>query len=311
MIFNQIAGGGESVKEPYIQWSVVDGAMVNDSARKIDLRNTNVSTIKPYQLYSLYRNNTAVSGEFDFGALMQIEESGMERFLDGCVNIQSVNCGDIVSVKTKGLKWALVRTGINEVSFDNLYTVEPFALQEICSGCGSLSIVKFPVLSMVFNDSLGVYQYSGANNALTGAFGGSSVSEIYFDNLPVPASTDTPSDVNGCFGSNTMLLGCSNVTIHFPKRLEQYVNTNIASLPNFSNGFGGTNITILFDRITKITRDNSTEYNVAQKTGDYWIWQQVGNPYNQVYTSPNPSVGDNVYGNSILTGVVGTIIAVA
>ena len=309
MIFNQIAGGGGSVKEPYIQWSVVNGEMVNDSAHKIDLRNTYVSTIKPYQLYSLYRNNTAVSGEFDFGALSQIEESGMERFLDGCVNIQSVNCGDIISVKTKGLKWALVRTGINEANFNNLYTVEPFALQEICASCGSLSIVRFPSLSMVFNDSLGVYQYSGANSALSGAFGGSSVSEIYFDNLPVPASTDTPSDVDGCF--NSMLLGCSNVTVHFPKRLEQYVNTNIASLPNFSNGFGGTNTTILFDRVTKITRDNSTEYDVAQKTENYWIWQQVGASYNQVYTSPNPSVGDNIYGNSQLTNVVGTIIAVA
>ena len=93
-------------------------------------------------------------------------------------------------------------------------------------GCTSLRTVDFKSIKKLTG-----------NACLHYAFQNSGIRTLYFRELN-----------NVSFGAytnqlNQMLNGCSNVTVHFPENLE----ATIGNWTDVTNGFSGTNTTVLFD----------------------------------------------------------------
>lgn len=84
-------------------------------------------------------------------------------------------------------------------------------------------------------------------SSLTTVSGGSAFSNA-FRKCTSLTSLSFPALTASSFGANTnqfnnMLQGCSNVTVHFPASIQ----STIGSWSSVTNGFGGTNTTVLFD----------------------------------------------------------------
>lgn len=116
---------------------------------------------------------------------------------------------------------------ITTMSFNNVTTINSSGCMRIFDRSTSIQTVTFPSLDSITGNQIFSYAF----------FNCSTISSISF-----PALKSTS------FGSNTsqfssMLMGCSDVTVHFPSNLQSV----IGSWSDVSYGFDGTNTTILFD----------------------------------------------------------------
>ena len=122
------------------------------------------------------------------------------------------------------------------------------------------------------------------------------------------------------FGSRTnqfyiMLNGCTNVTVHFPMAIQ----STIGSWSDVTNGFGGTNTTVLFDIVTSLTGADSNTYTRSEKdsTSTATAWTYNDTLYYTSGVSNNtagvnePSVADTIYSDDACTTSVTTITAIA
>lgn len=105
-----------------------------------------------------------------------------------------------------------------------------------------------------------------------------------------------------------MLAEQQNTTVHFPKSIQ----STIGSWSDVLNGFGGTNITVLFDLVQEITGADGNTYTRYQKgsSSTYTCWKFNNTTYYTAGTT-EPSVADSVYSDDGLTTVVTTVSAVA
>ena len=115
------------------------------------------------------------------------------------------------------------------------------------------------------------------------------------------------------FGSYTnifinMLSGDSNVTVHFPIRIQ----SKISSWADVVNGFGGTGTTVLFDIVTTITDADNNTYSRQEKdstnTSTAWALNNVLYYTNGV---TEPVIGDTIYSDAACTTAVTTIGSIA
>jgi hypothetical protein len=171
----------------------------------------------------------------------------------------------------------------------------------ICSGCSQLVTVKIYTFTP--------QDYGMWSNPFSYAFPYcSSLANVYFYGLQIPS---TPDEYDNNFQS--MLEDCTNVTVHCPMRIEQTITDNIADMPNFASGFGGTNTTILYDIVTQIVGNNSITYDRVEKTStaDGWVDQNTGNYVYTLRTDLGPSVNDTIYSDPACTQALTTITSVA
>lgn len=122
------------------------------------------------------------------------------------------------------------------------------------------------------------------------------------------------------FGSYTnqfynMLSGCTNVTVHFPIRIQ----STIGSWSDVTNGFGGTNTTVLFDIVTTLTGADGNTYTRQEKdsttTATAWVYNDTlyytSGVSNHTAGVNEPAVSDAIYSDAACTQSVTTITAVA
>jgi hypothetical protein len=90
------------------------------------------------------------------------------------------------------------------------------------------------------------------------------------------------------------------------------IQSKIGSWSDVTNGFGGTNTTVLFDIVTTLTGVDTNSYTRSQKnsTATATAWDNGGTLY---YTSgtAEPVVNDTIYSDSACTTAVTTISAIA
>lgn len=112
------------------------------------------------------------------------------------------------------------------VDFSGLETINGnSALNSAFQYCGALASVDFSSLRRVTS-----------YNAMSHAFDGCrSLTSLSFPSFDASVSQDT--------SFNQMLLGVTGCTVHFPASQE----SAMSSWSNVTNGFGGTNTTVLFD----------------------------------------------------------------
>lgn len=197
---------------------------------------------------------------------------------------------------------------------------QAYSLSYMCNGCTSLTKFSAPLLTTV----------NGGAQVMSNMLSSTAVQVVKFESLnqissgnlclvQAFASCQYLTDVyfyalnTNSFGSYTlpfenMLKSDSNVTVHFPMRIQ----SKIGSWPDVLNGFGGTNTTVLFDIVTSMFGANSSSYSRQEKdsTDTATAWVNNGTLY---YTSgtTEPIVGDTIYSDAECTTAVTTVSTIS
>ena len=131
-----------------------------------------------------------------------------QGMFSGCTSLTSVDLSSLVAI-----------FGANNVVHQMFY------------GCTGLTSVSFPKLMLITPGT------TSGRTTLSALFTKcSNLQSLYFNKLLY-----TTQNLNSCF--NNMLVNCTNVTVHFPA---EWAST-MSSWSNVTNGFGGTNTSVLFD----------------------------------------------------------------
>ena len=173
--------------------------------------------------------NRAYTGALDLSSLTTISGSSATFMMfAGWINMTSVDLSSLTTV-SGSYCGAMFRncTSLSSIDLSSLTTISGNMAWSGNFSYAGLINVSFPVLSTL-TGSQALYQCF---------YKCTSLQHVYFYALH-----------SSSFGSytdqfNAMLAQCSNVTVHFPSNLQ----STIASWSSVTNGFSGTNTTVLFD----------------------------------------------------------------
>lgn len=177
-----------------------------------------------------------------------------------CSNLTNINIQNLTTIKNAN--GAFVSTfsfcsNLMEIDFSNLVLIEDSgsAFQNAFSSCTKLTSINFEKLQTISNsyDAMS-YAFSGCTQLTNVTFdslrsiNASSIFQSAFQNCTSLTTLSFPKLTSNSFGSytnqfNRMLSGVTGCTVHFPSNLQSV----IGSWSDVTNGFGGTNTTVLFD----------------------------------------------------------------
>lgn len=155
--------------------------------------------------------------------------SGMYYMFNGCSSLKNVNLSSLTTINGSNCAYGLFYgTAVENTDFlSNLTTING-------AGCFAAAFAECPSLTTATFQSLSTIK---GNTAMQRCFQDcTSLTTVSF-----PALTTSSFNQNTVF--KLMLNGCSNVTVHFPSAIQG----TIGSWTDVTNGFGGTNTTVLFD----------------------------------------------------------------
>ena len=205
-----------------------NGKVVNGSTI-IDL--DGATDVGDYALYYAYANNTNITGAVDLSNLTTVSGSyGCGYMFQYCTGITgAVDLSSLTTVSGMNGCSSVFQgcTGITSVDLSGLTTITA------SSGCGCMFGDCTNLTSVDLSSLATIDNMYGCSQM----FKGTSLTSLSF-----PALTSTS------FGSrtnqfNNMLQGVTGCTVHFPSNLQSV----IGSWNDVTNGFGGTNTTVLFD----------------------------------------------------------------
>ena len=307
-IFNQVVkgSGGGSGPDRYLEFSVDANGVLTHSTTSPLMNFSGVKKIDgDYLFYKAYQNST-FSGTVDMSDVEEVSGTSV----CACMFQDNQN---ITSLKLSKLKT------VNST----------FALDKICNGCSSLVNIDFTALESFTSTGAASYGFQYA-------FDGTQLQTLRFPSLNMmPSGRLFGNAFYGCrslqslwfyaldtnsFGSrtnqfNSMLSACTNVTVHFPIRIQ----STIGSWTDVTNGFGGTNTTVLFDIVTTLTGADGNTYTRQEKdsTTSATAWVYNDTLYYTSGVSDNahgvnePAVSDAIYSDAACTQSVTTITALA
>jgi len=226
------------------------------------------------------------------GAKYITGSNSLDHMFNACGNLTSLTFDSLVSVtQFQGMhQFCNACNKLETLSFPSLKTSGSYSLAQLCNSSGNLKKVYFPSLSSVGSSSF----------AMAFTFD-SKLEDVFFYALNTNSFSTTD-----CFAS--MLSSDSNVTVHFPMRIQ----STIGSWTDVVNGFGGTNTTVLFDIVTTVVGADTNTYVRKEKdstqTATAWTYNNT-----LYYTSggTEPVVGDTIYSDSACTIAVTTISTIA
>ncbi len=181
--------------------------------------------------------------------------SGLKGFATYQTNLTSVSFPKLQTISGEyALTQAFRATGVTSVSFPELenITSNNSACENCFGNCQNLTAISFPKLKILKNQSLS--SAFGSCNIQTATFpalydlsGYKPLASCFSYNTAL-TSVSFPALKSTSFGSytnqfNNMLSGVTGCTVHFPSNLQSV----IGSWADVTNGFGGTNTTVLFD----------------------------------------------------------------
>lgn len=253
---------------------------------------------------SMFRGCTSIVGTLNLGSLETVGggNNAMTNIFDGCVGITSVNLGKLKNVSSNSALFSAFEncTGITSVDIGELTNI-PNGSNMLCymfRNCSSLTSMSFYSLAKI-----------GGNGALYQIFSGcTNLSYVSFNSLALTTYTGYMS---------SMLNGVTGCTVHFPSNMQSIMGSH----SDVTNGFSGTNTTVLFDlpATNTLTGADTVEYTrnpkydtataLAWKVGAYGT-TNFDTPY---YTSglTDPAVSDTIYSDSACTTAVTTISSIA
>jgi len=255
---------------------------------------SSLSTISGSNIFDHAFVGTKITSFFMPSLTSISSQRAFQECFSGNTNLTSVDFSGLTSITgSNAFEQAFVRcTNLTNVNVKSLETISNYSGigAYIFGYCSSLTTFKFESLQTVGKGSFfAMFYQSGLQN-------------LYFYAL-------NPSS----FGSytnqfNFMLGGVSGCTVHFPMAIQ----STIGSWSDVTNGFGGTNTTVLFDIVTSLTGADSNTYTRKQKestsTATAWTYNSA-----LYYTSgtTEPAVGDTIYSDAACTTAVTTISSIA
>ena len=189
---------------------------------------SSLTTITGYLACSNMFNTCSGITAINLSSLQSINQSYCcYAMFGGCSNITSVDLSSLQSISGSYACYTMFSgcTGLVSVNLSSLQSIDSSTCISMVSDCGLTSVVfsSLITISAAGCDSMFQRCYS-------------------LTSLSFPALTSTS------FGSyssqfNNMLSGVTGCTVHFPSNLQSV----IGSWTSVTNGFGGTNTTVLFD----------------------------------------------------------------
>lgn len=239
MIINQNVSGGSDPMSLKLKKNA-NNELVHDPDVTTTIDLTGVQTITDYMLYNAYNSSNVVGTAFrNANNLNYIFEKGAYQAFSGCSGITATGLDNLMSVGYGGLESCFYGcTGITSIDVSNIDGIDDRGFYQTYAGCSNLTgNISFDNLSYI----------SGREN-FYGAFANTNLTSISFPALtdisPDPDPFDPESDpetTNLIFAN--MLDGVTGCTVHFPSNYEgRFDGWN-----GFSDGFAGTNTTILYD----------------------------------------------------------------
>lgn len=223
--------------------TVVSGS---NSCQSVCRNCTGITSVDLSNLKNVAQNafNQAFNGctgltSINIGGISFVKNSSaFSSFCSGCSSLNAVNLGSLNVVRgaTQVFQYAFSNcTGLTSIDLSSLIHVSSTnVFGGIFSGCTNLTSVNLSSLAKI-----------GTYNDLSQAFQNcTSLASLSFPNLAYTAT-----NMNGAFPN--MLQGVTGCTVHFPAEWQ----TDMSSWSNVTNGFGGTNTTVLFDLPNVTTLD--------------------------------------------------------
>lgn len=181
-----------------------------------------------YSLYSICRGCSQLIS-FNLDSLEEIYSNMMQSSFQKCTSLTSASFPKLTRVLTEGMYSTFQEcSSLTSISFPLLSDAAwSRAFYNCFTQCTSLTSINFPALSDIQNSQVFMYCFNSCTSLTSVSF---------------PALTSQS------FGSYTnqfqnMLANTSSCTVHFPSNLQSV----IGSWSDVTNGFGGTNTTVLFD----------------------------------------------------------------
>jgi len=285
---------------------------------------------------------------FDLSSLVTIDANGCENMFVQNSRLSSIDISSLQTITENfACRYMLSSCGVlTSINLSALTTISGSnACVGMCQGCYALSGINLSALTTISGSNacsqmfwgntnlvgvdLGSLTTVSGNTACSSMFGNTGLTHIDFSSLTMITGSGafnrtftsctnltrvsfyalTPSS----FGTytnqfNSMLQGVTGCTVHFPMAIQ----STIGSWSDVTNGFGGTNTTVLFDIVTSLTGADTNTYTRSQKnsTGTATAWDNGGTLY---YTSgtTEPAVNDTIYSDSACTTPVTTVASIA
>lgn len=334
-IVNQVvagSGGGSSVAEPYRQYSVNANGVLTNGGHLPDFSGIKTlgdsSTNTSYLFAYAFAGNNTVSGIISMPDLVEIRGTSSLAKTFYNANITGVYLPklQIVSGSYGCDNTFTGANGLTEIDLPNLEMVtgNNGCLQTFAS-CPNITKLSMPKLKEI-TGTYGMRSFVSNNTSLP---------VVYFQSLDTVLAYGLMSFCSGCtalqsmwfyaltptsFGGNTnqfnsLVSGCTNVTVHFPMAIQ----STIGSWTSVTDGFNGTNTTVLFDLVTSLTGADGNTYTRSEKdsTSTATAWTYNDTLYYTSGVSNNdagvnePSVADTIYSDDACTQSVTTITAIA
>lgn len=177
-------------------------------------------------------NNSAIT-KFSLPNLIlsTTQASNLLQCCRGCTSLTTVDLSSLQEAKsTGGLSYAFYGcTNLTSVNMQNLETIEGNNAFNYTFYNTGLTSFRFQKLKSISHGSGFLY------TVMDCSFGGTTpITSLYFDALETVARQEN---------LQNMLSGVTGCTVHFPAALQ----STIGSWTSVTNGFGGTNTTVLFD----------------------------------------------------------------
>ena len=293
-IINQVVKGGGGTRPTYYVEKKLDanGKLVQGDAL-FDF--TGVRDIGSNILQYAFYENTNIRGQVSMPDLVTLSgQYALGYCFNRCIHITSFSMPVLATITNSyALSFAFGNTGITSAVFPALTSITAGLVFDYCfAACNSLTKAEFPSLSTA--EGYAIFENTFINC--------SALEDVYFYAL-TPSSFGT-----GTTLFNNMLQNCSGVTVHFPMAIQ----STISSWSSVTDGFSGTNTTVLFDIVTSLTGADSNTYSRSQKnsTSTAIAWTYNDTIYYTSGTS-EPSVGDTIYSDAACTTTVTTIDSIA
>lgn len=201
-----------------------------------------------------YGEFPALTGTPDFYGVTSITGNGVlyNKFIgqSGITGTADFSTCEFIT-GSEALREAFQESGISGLDFSNLRSIRADSVfNTCCYGAVYLTSIDFSNLEEVIGDNVFSSAFVDCGLIVVSfdkleTISGNSVFVDTFqgNNSLVSLSFPALNSVTGSYVFSDMLYNCDGVTVHFPTAMQSALEND----PAVVNGFGGTNITVLFD----------------------------------------------------------------
>ena len=189
---------------------------------------SNATGVGTYALYYAFYNCSSLTS-VDLSGITAIDIYGLHSAFSGCSNLTSINLSSLLTVNSQSFySTCMGCRNLTSIDLSNLTSIIGNSVfTSAFYNCRKLTSVNFNNLTSIIGSSIFFNAFQGCNSLQTLSF---------------------PSLNSNSFGTyknqfDSMLYGVADCVVYFPRNLQSV----IGSWASVTNGFGGTDTTVLFN----------------------------------------------------------------